>query len=444
MPLTVKQLAEQRAPIGAEIRKMADTLEGAKTDFTPEERSKWEKLNADFNALTRQLEVARRSEEIGAELGGSGEERRTKPGLEDTPRRGGKAGRDGKPGAEEVRALAFQAWCRKQHGFDLSDAHRRACKLAGMNPNRRALNIGLPRRPVKEAPAQKRSLSATVGAAGGYTVPQGFVYNLERALKAYNGMREVADTMRTESGNSMPWPTTNDTNNMGERIGETTTVSTQDVAFNQVVFGAWKYSSKMVQVPAELLEDSAFNLADEISSMLGERLGRVQELDFTQGTGIGQPQGVLTGAQLGVTAASDTAIAADEILNLIHSVDPAYRRDPSFRIMFHDQILLVIRKLKDNYGRYLFEEGQNGAPDRLKGVMIQINQNMPSVLAAGNKTMAVGAMRKYKIRDINQIRMKRLEERYADSDQVAFIAFMRSDGKVLDAGTGPIKYYVHP
>ena len=97
------------------------------------------------------------------------------------------------------------------------------------------------------------------------------------------------------------------------------------------------------------------------------------------------------------------SILPDEIISLIHSVDPAYRKDPSFGIMFHDQILAVVRKLKDSVGRYLFEEGQNGAPDKAKGAPITINQNMPSTLASGNKTMLCGAFSKFKIRYVNQI-----------------------------------------
>lgn len=436
---TVKQLQEQRAPIGAEIRKMADTLGKEKPDFSPEERGQWDKLNKDFNAITVQIEVARQAEDVDAAMKRSGP---NTPGLEDTPRRKKSDKVQAASVAEEIRAVALQAWCRRQHGFELTADHKRACKLAGLNPNKRVIELRIGRRP-NDVEAQKRAASAVNPSAGGYLVPEGFVRNLEKALKDFNGPRQVADVMRTTDGATMPWPTTNDTSNEGELIGENTTVTDQDAAYGSVNFNAYKYSSKMMKMPAELLEDSAFDLASTAGDLAGERLGRVQARHFTVGTGASQPQGIVTGATLGKTAASSSAIAADEIIDLIHSVDPAYRRDPSFGLMMHDLILAVIRKMKDGQGRYLFEEGNNGAPDRVKGVKLTINQSMDSTVASGKKTLLCGAFRKFKIRDVNVIRMKRLEERYAELDQVAFIAFMRCDSKVLDAGTNPIKYLVH-
>ena len=440
MPFTVKQLQEARAPIGAEIRKMADTLGESKPDFTAEERSKWDKLNADFSRMTGQIEVARQAEEVGTALSRSGRSGPT-PGLEDTEPRRKKGAGDKRAVrlADEQRAVAFQAWCRRQHGFDLTDAQRRAAKAAGLNPNKRVIEIRLDRRPGVE----KRAMSAIDPGAGGYLVPERMKGSIEKALKDFNGLRQVADVMRTDDGATMPWPTNNDTANVGELIGENTAVGNQDEAFGIVNFNAYKYSSKMVKVPSELMDDEAFGLGEFIFDAIGERIGRAQEVSFTNGTGAGQPQGAVTASVMGKTAASSSALAADEIIDLIHSVDPAYRRDPSFRLMFHDNILAVIRKLKDSQNRYLFEEGQGGAPDKIKGVQYVINQNMASAIASGAKTLLAGAFKKFKIRDVKAIRIKKLEERYAEIDQVAFIAFMRSDSRLLNAGTNPIKHLVH-
>lgn len=440
---TAKQIQEQRAPIGAEIRKMADKINADGRDFTAEERAAWDKANADFDRLTQQIDVARRAEEVGSTLAAKIESRE-RPGNEDTDlpakrSKGEKGEREIRGEAvEEVRTIALQAWCRRQAGRELTDVQKRACKLAGLNPGQRELRIGLPRRPGVE----ERALTATTGSSGAYTIPQGFVTNLEKALLAYNGVRQVADVMRTDSGNTIPWPTANDTGNTGELIAESTEVAAADPTFGVVNFGAYKFSSKMILVPYELLEDSAFNLAEELSAMLGERLGRITESYYTTGTNSSQPQGVVAGSTLGKTAASATVIAPDEIIDLIHSVGVSYRSDPSFRLMFHDGILQVIRKMKDGNGRYLFEEGQNGAPDRIKGVQFVINQNMQSTVATGTKTMLAGAFRKFKIRDVNTIRLRRFDERYGEKDQVGFVAFMRSDSKLLDAGTHPIKHLI--
>jgi HK97 family phage major capsid protein len=65
---------------------------------------------------------------------------------------------------------------------------------------------------------------------------------------------------------------------------------------------------------------------------------------------------------------------------------------------------------------------------------------MSATFTTGQKLMLFGDLSKYLIRDVSSIRLVRLEERYADLDQIAFIAFMRSDGNLLDAGTRPVKW----
>jgi HK97 family phage major capsid protein len=230
--------------------------------------------------------------------------------------------------------------------------------------------------------------------------------------------------------------------NVGTLLAENTTVGASvDVTFGKTTYNAYKFQSGLVLVSSELDQDNAVNLSSQVGGLLGERLGRGQEVYFTTGTGTAQPGGVVTGATLGVTAASATAIAADELFSLYHSVDPAYRRDPSFGWMMHDNVAMALRKLKDSQNRYLWEmDIANGQPPTLLGRPVTINQSMASAITTGQKTILAGAMSKMKVRDAGDVRIRRLEERYADIDQIGFIAFMRSDSKVLNPGTNPIKY----
>ena len=64
-------------------------------------------------------------------------------------------------------------------------------------------------------------------------------------------------------------------------------------------------------------------------------------------------------------------------------------------------------------------------------------------MASGKKTILTGALDKYKIREVGTMRLRRLEERYAELDQIAYIGFMEWDGNMLDAGTHPIKFLQH-
>jgi HK97 family phage major capsid protein len=176
-----------------------------------------------------------------------------------------------------------------------------------------------------------------------------------------------------------------------------------------------------------------------IGTMLGERLGRITNRKFTVGTGGGiEPFGIVNAAPIGFTTASPTAIADTELLDMQHSVDPSYRSEGSW--MFHDSIFLAIRKLKDSDGNFIWRSGlEAGVPDSLLGDRITVNQHMTDTITNDALTIVYGQLDKYKIRTVRQMRLRRLEERFADDDQVAFLAFIREDGTLLDAGTGPVK-----
>ena len=210
--------------------------------------------------------------------------------------------------------------------------------------------------------------------------------------------------------------------------------------FGELVLGAYKYTSKIIRVSVELLQDSAFNMEQYIGGKFGERLGRATAAHYATGTGTGQPNGLMTAATAGVTAASATAITYLEMLDLKHSVDPAYRVSPMW--LFNDSTLKALKQLVDLDGRPLWSPAiAADAPATFDGDPYQIDQGIDSI-ATGNRTVAYGDMSKYLIRDVLGMQMVTLRERYADFHQAGFIAFMRTDADLLDAGTNPIKYLV--
>lgn len=436
MSVKLKQMRENRAKIGAEIRRMADTLGGDKKDFNAEERAQWEKVNKDYDELGRQIAVESRAAEVAKAMDDPAERpKRSRIG------RGDEWADDGKGDPAERRAaaheIATQAWFVRQSGQPLSKEQVRACKAIGFNPNRRELSIRLGRKP-----GEVRALSVGTAADGGHLVPTTLLTTIEKALTDFVELRAVGEVLRTTSGNAVDWPTVNDTGNTGELLGENTAADDNDAkpTFAKLTLNAYKYSSKLLRVSYELFEDSAIDLNRVIGEILGERIGRKQAVDFTTGDGSSKPNGIVTASAAGVTAAATNAITFDELMGLVHAVDPAYRRDPSCGFMFHDNIALIIRKLKDGENRYLWEAStQVGQPDRLLGFPVTINQSMASSLAASGKPVLFGPMRYYKIRDVNMIRLRRLEERFADLDQVGFVAFMRSDADLLNPGVNPIR-----
>jgi len=190
------------------------------------------------------------------------------------------------------------------------------------------------------------------------------------------------------------------------------------------------------------MQDSAFNMDTEIGGALGERLGRSMNEYATTGSGTAQPNGAVTASVLGATAASSSAVTHDELLDLKHSVDPAYRTGAEW--MFNDSTLLMLKKLKDNDARPLWAPGITvGAPNTIDGDTYVINQDMPS-FEATVKPILYGNFGKFVIRDVLDVQLVRLVERYAEYHQIGFIAIMRFDSELIDAGTNPLKHLLTP
>lgn len=296
----------------------------------------------------------------------------------------------------------------------------------------------------KQALREVRAQS-TAATEGGETVPEGFMAEVVRSMAEYGPMWDTnfVRQLPTASGNDLPFPTNNDTANKGALIAENTQASEQDLTTGNIILGAFKYTSNIVRVSEELLQDSGIALEAFLADALGERLGRIANESLTVGTGSAQPNGIVTASTSGHTAASNSAITFDEIIDLMHSVDPAYRRHPSCAFMFNDATLKAVRKLKDSDGRYLWNPAipREDVPATILGQPYLINQDVADI-GASARSMIFGRMDKYVVRRVRDFSLRRLVERYADFDQVGFVAFMRWDGDLLD--TAAVKHLVHP
>lgn len=293
--------------------------------------------------------------------------------------------------------------------------------------------------------------NALQGSGAGFFVPVGFVNEVETAMKYFGPMLDVSTIMTTASGQPMPYPTDNDTSNTGEQVDEGGQVTTQDVTISAVQFGAYKFSTKMIKVSLELLQDSAFDIEAFLKEKFAIRLGRIINTKATVGGGSTTIKGIITAATAGPTAVGSStndggsgttanSIGSDDLIELEHSVDILYRRGAMY--MMHDSTLKFIKKLKDKYGRPLWLPGLAvREPDTINGYGYAVNNDMATI-ATGNKTVAFGQLKKYVIRQVKELSVMRLDERYADYGQVAFIGFARYDGNLVDAGTGPVKYLV--
>lgn len=304
----------------------------------------------------------------------------------------------------------------------------------------------------------RATMSTTTNSQGGYTVQTEVQKTVLDALKAYGGMRAVANVIQTSQGNPMNFPTSDGTSETGEIIAQNTTATALDPSFGMVALNVYKFSSKIIAVPFELLQDSEVDVEAFVIKRSTQRLGRITNTKFTVGAGDGssEPNGIVTAASTGVTAGNGTsqvtAIIYDSLIDMQHSVDPAYRETGECKWMMHDSSVKVIRKIKDGQSRPIFVPGWDFAiptggktakiPDTLLGDPIQVNQDM-AVMAASAKSIAYGKLNEYTIRDVMDVTMFRFtDSAYTKLGQVGFLAWLRSGGNLIDVG-GAVKLFVN-
>lgn len=289
--------------------------------------------------------------------------------------------------------------------------------------------------------AEKRAQSTST-TAGGYLIAPEFMPDLDRAIKDFSGVMQVARMVTTSTGANMPWPTIDATARKASLVAENATSTPTDFTFGQKSLDAYMYRD-MAAASLELVQDSAFDIAGFISESFAESFGRGLNTAFTTGTGSSQPNGVVTASTLGKTAASATAFTRSEMVDLVHSVDPGYRRSNSCGFMLNDAVLAAIKKLALGSGDAspLWQQSmRDGEPDRIEGFRYWINQDMETALTTGKKIMLFGDFSKYIVRRVLGMTLRRLEERFIDSGQIGYIAFARYDGELIN--TAAVKHLI--
>lgn len=423
---TIAELRDKRGRLVAQAREALDEI----TKNTDEARAaeldkRHDDIMAEFDKLERQIEREQRMAEAEARISAAAEEERKKkrPNGEDTEQRG----IDG--GEEITYRTAFYEFMRA--GGDTSELEPEV---------RKVLRAGY------SADAEKRIQTTTggSGAAGGYTIPVELSDQIIKSMKAWGPMysEDVATVISTSSGHVIKLPTVDDTGVTAEKGTEGTALTDdggKDVTFGQKELGAYDYNTEFVRFSWQLVQDSIFNMEALLGELLGERLGRIANQELTVGDGTGDPNGIVTASSLGKTAAAAAAVTYDEIIDLIHSVDPAYRSAPKVRFMFNDLSLAALRKLKDGDGKYIWTAGdvQGGVPGTIFGYRYSINQAMPA-MTTGLKPIVFGDLGKYYVRKVGSPTIGVMRERFWPDLGIA--GLIRFDGELGD--TAAVKHLI--
>lgn len=387
----ILELREKRAKAWDAAKQFLDAKRGADGMLSEEDTATYDKMEQDVMNLGKEIERLERQAAIDAELS-----KATSTPL------------TGKPGAKM--------------GKDETEKTGRASdEYKGSFWN--AMRVKAP------MPSVLNALQEGTDSEGGYLVPDEFERTLVEALEEENVFRTLAHVIKTSSGDrKIPVVASKGTASWVDEEGAYTE---SDDAFSQVSIGAYKLGT-MIKVSEELLADSVFDLEAYISKEFARRIGAREEESFFNGDGKGKPLGILAakdGAEVGVTAASATAITADEVIDLFYSLKAPYRKNAVW--VLNDATVKQIRKLKDSTGQYLWQPSLvAGTPDTILGRPVKTSAFMP-VAAAGAKTIAFGDFKYYWIADRQGRTFKKLSELYAANGQVGFMGTQRVDGKLI-------------
>lgn len=385
---TILELREKRAKAWETAKTFLDAKRTKDGLLSAEDTATYEKMEDDVVNLGKEIERLERQAVIDAELS-----RPTASPITNQP--GFNANGETKKGrASEAYNDAFWKVMRNKHSFDVQNA----------------LQVG-------------------TDSEGGYLVPDEFERTLVEALLEENIFRGLAKVITTSSGDrKIPVVASKGT---ASWIDEEGLIPESDDAFGQVSIGAYKLAT-MIKVSEELLNDSVFNLESYIAREFARRIGAKEEEAFFIGNGTGKPTGIFNatgGAEIGVTAASATAITFDELMDLFYSLKSPYRKNATF--VTNDATVKMIRKLKDGNGQYLWQPSvQAGQPDTILNRPVKTSSFVPNV-EAGAKTVAFGDFGYYWVADRQGRSFQRLNELFAATGQVGFRATQRVDGKLI-------------
>ena len=386
--MTVNELREKRARLWKGMESFLDSRRNADGILSAEDDAAYGKMENDLNDLTNEIKRMERKEALEAEMN-----RPVSTPIIEKP----------------MKAADDEATGRKSKNYVKSFWNAMRQKIV--------------------TPDILNALQEGTDSEGGYLVPDEFEHTLVEALEQENIFRQLAHVINTASGDrKIPVVASKGT---ASWVDEEGTITDSDDAFGQVSIGAYKLGT-LIKVSNELLNDSVFDLEAYISKEFARRIGNKEEDAFFNGNGTGKPVGIFNstgGAQTGVTAASSSAVTADEIIDLFYSLGSPYRKNAVW--VLNDATVKAVRKLKDGSGNYLWQPAlTSGTPDVLLGRPVYTSAYVPTI-ASGAKVIAFGDFNYYWIADRQGRVFKKLNELYAATDQTGFVATQRVDGKLI-------------
>jgi len=280
-----------------------------------------------------------------------------------------------------------------------------------------------------EFKAEQRSItSSSVGAP----VPTSFYDSIIKVARLVNPLLDYATVINTASGETLQIPN-QATFSTATIVGNGVSIGTSEPSFNSFVsLSAYKFSA-LAQLSRELVLDAGVDISAFIGDQFGNAFGFGVGNKVLNGTGTVEPTGLLSTASTGVTTTAGSAgvASADNIVDLVYSLDGSLRALPSFALLANNTTIAAIRKLKDSYGRYLFDIGLGqDKRDLVLGVPVIETPNMPSA-GTGVASIAVGDLKSLFIRQAGGFMLDMSSDFAFGNDLLTYRATQRLDSRLV-------------
>ena len=390
----IEQQLAQRATAWEAAKKILDVATAEKRDLTAEETQTYERISKELDERTATIEKLR---------------------------------------ADEARELRLDAATR-----EIADQVRPVADAPRAERTDNDVIRSMAKGEIRSHMFEKRDVVKT---QTGAPVPTSFYDQVIMLARTVGPMLQTSTVLNTASGENLQIPSLAQYSTAAI-VGEGTAISESDPVFNSfITLGAYKFSF-LVQLSRELVEDSGVDILRFLADQTGNELGVRVNASLTTGSGSNAPKGIVTASALGVTGSTAVsgAFTADNLIDLVYSVDTAGRRLAGSGFQMNAASIGKMRKLKDTAGNYVFQPALSAdAQDLLLGYPVFENPGMADT-ATSAKSVIFGHLPSYYVRQVGGIKLDRSDDYAFNAGLVTFRATMRVDGNLPQ--TSHVKYFI--
>jgi HK97 family phage major capsid protein len=266
----------------------------------------------------------------------------------------------------------------------------------------------------------------------GAPVPTSFYNEIVKVARLVNPLLDYATVLNTASGENLQIPSQSAFSTATIK-GAGVSIGTSEPAFNSfTTLGSFKFSA-LSQLARELVLDAGVDVIGFLADQFGNAFGYAIGDKIINGTGTVEPTGFLPVAGTGVTGSTGVsgAFTADNIIDLVYSLDGSLRAKPSFALLANSTSIAAMRKLKDSQNRYLFDIGLGqDKRDLVLGVPVIETPSMPNP-AIGANSVAVGDLKSIYIRNAGGLQVDRSDDFAFGNDLATWRATWRLDAALV-------------